>query len=154
MIVNPSTALSEVRDWLFDHVRTGAKCPACGRRVKQDAYSIEKGWIDIMFLVLNDPDEWVHVQKFKTAGRKDSMLRHWGLLERRTGARLEDGNPNSGHYRITDLGRRFLMGLERVPRRILLYDGKFSYEDPDDLIDVYDAYGHRFNYEDFMRGEG
>lgn len=150
----PDTALREVIDWLFDHARAGTSCPACTRRVKIDAYRIEKGWIDVLAQVDADPDEWVHLQKYRTASRKEAMLRHWGLLEREEGHHRDDGNPRTGYYRITDRGRRFLRGQLQVPRRILTGLGVTRYEHADDLIDVHEAYGHRFHYDEFMRGRG
>jgi len=151
--ITGDTLLRNVIDWLFENARTGVECPACTRRVKIDAYSIEKGWIDVLAKVNANPDEWVHLQEYKTSSRKESLLRHWGLLERQQGRR-EDGNPSKGYYRITERGRRFLRGEERVPRRILTGLGVTRYEDENDLVDVHEAYGHRFHYDEFMRGEG
>jgi hypothetical protein len=153
MTLPPDTPLSDVIDWLFENARTGTTCPACTRRVKIDPYSIESGWIDVLAKVDADPDEWVHLQKYKTGSRKEPLLRHWGLLERQQGRR-EDGNPSRGYYRITDRGRLFLRGRLQVPRRILTGLGVTRYEDETDLVDVHAAYGHRFHYDEFMRGEG
>lgn len=154
LTITSDTPLRDVVQWLEDNARAGVDCPACSRRVKIDAYRIEKGWIDVLAKVIADPDEWVHLQKYKTASRKESMLRHWGLLEREEGAHREDGNPRTGYYRATQRARQFLLGSLRVPRRILTFNDLTWYEDENDLIDVHEAYGHLFNFDEFMRGLG
>ena len=77
-------------------------------------------------------------------------LRFWGLIEPVSEAALpEDGNPNNGYYRITDLGRKFAEGKVLLQSKVKIYNNKFyGFSGPE--IDVWKALKNKFNYNLLM----
>ena len=71
------------------------------------------------------PGDWIHLLQWLTDRKQVQgmapLLRFWGLIEQREGV-AADGNPNIGFYRITDLGRQFVLEQVTVPRYIFLYN--------------------------------
>jgi hypothetical protein len=86
----------------------------------------------------------------------ETKMFHWGLLEPRNTGDLTDDRAWDGHWRITELGMKFVEGLE-LPRYIFLYnrilfgfsDGK-QYDREMGTID--DALCTPFNLESLLSG--
>jgi hypothetical protein len=105
-------------------------------------------------------EEWVHVQKFLAKARFPAAiaasgdyakLRYWGFIEQQKGER-EDGSSRNGFWRITGVGREFVEGKTRVPGHALVFADRVLRLDPDQQVDVRDALGKKFRYDELMQG--
>ena len=86
----------------------------------------------------------------------ETKLAHWGLLEPRTTGDLAGDRAWDGYWRITELGMKFVEGME-LPRYIFLYnrilfgfsDGK---EYKRELGTIGDALGTPFSLQNLLSG--
>ena len=155
----PGISLEDAKDWLEDHIDEGAQCPCCSQyakvyertlpsataRVMIRLYQHNKG-IDYVYLptILDTMKGTPHQGGYGTLGH------HWGLMEQMPGER-PDGSNRVGWWRLTDLGRDFVRGIETVPKTAYLYSGRcLTVGGPP--WSVRDALGHRFNYDELMEG--
>lgn len=149
------TTIVEAKQYLRDNWEAGVKCPCCSQLVKlykyKLGYGMAKSAVDIYKLQVRGGAEWVHVQQALRPRNGDyAKLRHWGLLES-DGEYSEDGN-NSGLWRLTALGIEFAENKVTVPSHAYLFDSRrvsFS----DSVVDIEQALGKQFNYNELMRGE-
>jgi hypothetical protein len=97
---------------------------------------------------------WVHIgDRFRELNiginQDGALLRHWDLTEAR-GDQKDDGNPNSGFYRITGFGAAFVEGTVTMPKYAVLYNNTLL-----DLegkpVDILDCLGTHFDYDELMR---
>lgn len=82
-----------------------------------------------------------------------ALLRYWGLIEEVPGLR-KDGSARVGFYKITDLGKSFASGASRVPSHAYIYDSRLLRLSDEDTVDIREALGKKFNYEELMRAAG
>jgi hypothetical protein len=110
-----------------------------------------------MYLHERDHPGWIHmisVGNFGLPSRDYGTLQHWGLTEAKEGAK-EDGNPEPGYHRLTDLGKAFVRGENSVKKYVYLYnDQEIEVDEPEagERINVREALGSRFDYQDMMQG--
>ncbi len=76
--------------------------------------------------------------------------RFWGLIE--TTDATNSGGAPAGAHKLTDLGKRFVRGLEHLPKYVDIYNNELVRSPYGDLYDIHDALGDKFNYADLMRG--
>lgn len=123
------TTLADAKAAFIASVSEGAICPCCGRSAKINRITITsihakflewlqahttrnlpyKGWVAIQY----DAPSWV------IRSNSHSKLLMWGLIERKP---TEDGRDNSGVYRLSEKGRRFLDGAISVKKTMLVYN--------------------------------
>ena len=162
----PITLDSTLRE-VIDYLERRAKlpkvitdCPACGHRVKIYPRHLEPQWIRVMFKMRvkhRAGEEWVYLpaDDIRTKAQTEALLRHWGLIEREEEGTAPDGNPRTGFYRLTDFGWRFLKGLEKIPRTVLLFHNRcLGYRDEADVVNVHDVLEDSgFHYNQMMDGD-
>lgn len=83
------------------------------------------------------------------ASTEGVIARFWGLID--VADTHNSGNAPVGSYHLTDLGRRFVMGVEHVKSHAYTYNSEFLGLDGH-LISIRDALGKKFNYDDLMAG--
>ncbi len=99
--------------------------------------------------------DWMHkptvLSGLGAAARDESLLRYWGLTEEERGLRRDDGG-RAGFWRVTSLGSEFARGLTRVPKYALVYDSRCLGLDGAEFVDIREALGDRFDYDELMAG--
>jgi len=79
-------------------------------------------------------------------------LRFWDLIVPWQG-NTEDGNPNSGFYKLTQWGKDFVQLKTKVPPVVRLYNNKFyGYKKGLPEISIVQALKNKFNYKELMHG--
>jgi hypothetical protein len=100
-----------------------------------------------------DTDAWLYLPDvLRDKSFADTVkCAHWELIEEDDGER-DDGSTRSGWWRVTPLGRLFILGEIKVPKYARIYDGRLLgfIGDP---VSIQDALGARFDYGALMRGE-
>lgn len=162
--------LGEVREWIVEKLtpvkknrlgwwrkNPGVKCPACRQHIEMMIRPMTSEMARVLIaMYLENPEGWVHVQSLRrdnvpvARGGDWCKVKHWGLVERNIGQKA-DGNPNNGHWRLTDLGRSFVRGEVQLPQRVFLYNDECHGKDGM-LISIRDALGANFNYDEMIRG--
>ena len=146
--------LSEVKDFLRSNYNKpdGCLCPACGQNVK--LYKRKLGKIQCEALILlneaNKEMEWVHVRtiiiKRNIHGDFAKML-YWGFIEKKVNE--DSKKKDSGIWKITEKGKKFLRGEITVPTHAFIYNGDlkgFS----EHHTDIDTALGSDFDYGELM----
>jgi len=75
--------------------------------------------------------------------------RFWGLIEIAESTN-SIGAP-AGAYKLTDLGRRFVMGLQRVPSHAITYNNELLRLDGRKMTDIRQALGKKIDFDEIMR---
>jgi len=150
--------LEEAKKWLRERFEQGAECPCCKQYVKLYKRKLNSFMAYALLLIdryFRQPDakEWLHVPSYlveqNATDRECAKLRYWGLIEEMPEGR-EDGSPHAGFYKITDLGKQFVARTIRVPMYIHLYNGSIVRRPDAETIDIYEALGEKFNYNELM----
>jgi len=77
-----------------------------------------------------------------------AKMRFWKLIEKKEGEK-DDGNPNSGFYRITKEGVDFLQGNLKIHRVARIFNNQF-YGFSGELVSFADCAKDRFDYSELM----
>jgi hypothetical protein len=144
--------VDEAKEWLRAHLDVGAKCPVCNQRAQMYRRTINAGMArSLISMHLLAPDGgWVRITtQLDARSREEGKLRYWGLVAERPSSR-RDG-VRSGFWRVTDKGRRFVLGLESVPKYAHIYDDRF-FRHSGPPITIHDALGKNFSYVELMSG--
>lgn len=123
----------------------GVHCPTCGQWAQQYHRSINKGMVIGLATIYQHGhvDRYVHLPT--AVGRRsseESKLVYWGLVEEERTVRPDGGR--AGYWRCTGKGRRFLCGIQSVPRYAIVYDGHLLGHDGSNVT-VHDCYRERFD---------
>lgn len=78
------------------------------------------------------------------------MARFWGLIE--TFDAANSGGAPAGAHKLTDLGKRFVQGVEYLPAYVDVYNNELVKEPYGPQRDIKTALGKKFNYDDMMKG--
>lgn len=154
-------SLEEAKQWLRDRFDEGASCPCCNQFVKLYRRKLNSFMAYALILIdryfrQSNANEWLHVPSYlieqNAPDRECAKLRYWGLIEECTGGR-PDGSPHAGFYKITELGKSFVRRDVRVARYIFLYNKHPVKREEWETIDIYEALGEKFSYEELMRSQ-
>lgn len=147
--------LAEARRDLMERGRwEGVRCPCCDGMAKVYACRINAAAARALILLARatQPGDYAHfLELMKRAGVYSghyAELARWGLIERAPD-RAKDGNPSTGLYRVTDLGRRFVHGEATVPARAITYNDELLRLEGEP-VSIRDVLGDRFDYGDLM----
>ena len=156
------TTILEAKEFLRQHWKTGVTCVCCGQFVKLYKRKINSGMakalIDIYHETARCKDDratetllWIHVKEYLRVnklhnGHDWTLLQHWGLLEER---KTDSGLPNSGRWRITENGEKFVRLQLKVPKQLNFYNSKV-YGRSDEMIDIKQALGNKFDYQELF----
>ncbi|WP_037065874.1 hypothetical protein [Pseudonocardia acaciae] len=152
----PDTApLGQAREWLRQHaVGKGAACPCCQQRAQVYHRGIHAGMARALVVMYREHGtEWqnktVTLRGLGSGARDESLLRYWGLLEEDQRPR-EDGG-RAGWWRVTPLGRAFVLGEATVPKYARVYDGRCLGLDGE-AVSIVQCLGKRFNLLALLEG--
>ncbi len=140
---------------LFD---MGVKCPLCAQQVKLYRRSINQSMVAELVRLykktLQEPHKiyfHVNIDLHRPASASGiDKLRHWGLVEAKSGENSKTGGKHSGYWKILPKGIDFLEGRERVPKYIKTYDGAFFGFDESGTVGVGDCATTEFDYQELM----
>lgn len=158
--------IEDARQYIKENWKEGVFCPCCNQLVKLYKRKLNSGMVRILIEIyryekeFNPEDGWIHVVRemsrngFDATGMEYSKLKYWGLLESRNESKLPELK-STGYWRVTNLGKKFVMGDVKVPSHVLLSSSKkdrfIRYDDENSLVSVHDALGRKFNYMELMR---
>lgn len=129
-------------------------CPHCGHKSIEYLRKLNSNMAyTLLSLYRHKVFSFVHVEKFlKEHGYPRSgdfhKLVHWGFIEKKSGEK-EDGNPDNGFYKITGRGIMFAESKATAKEIALIMDNEFKGFAGRD-IDIKDALGTKFNYNELM----
>ena len=155
-VPGPSTSLGEARAWLRKRVGEGERCPCCQQFAKVYKRSINSSMaraLVTMYRVAGT--DWVKMSDALGAGKVDradeAKLRYWKLIEEEPELRPDGGR--AGWWRVTDLGRQFVLGTVTVPKYAHVYDGRcLGLEGAP--VRIEEALGNRFDLSELMALRG
>lgn len=127
----------------------GTTCPACGQFAKVYKRKINSGMArSLIAMYRAGGTTWVNVTEVTDRRpREEGKLAYWGLVEEFSEGRADGGRP--GMWRVTNLGRYFVLGNCSVPQTAEVYNGMcLRTYGPD--ITIYGALGTKFNYNELM----
>lgn len=148
--------LGEAKDWLRDRLDEGARCPCCdqfAKVYKRRIHATMARELIIMYRA-SEAGEYVYLPALldtsKHGGDTIKMV-FWGLIEEDTETVPKNGAKRAGWWRLTDRGRRFVLGFEPVPKYARVYDGRcLGFEG--EHVTITDALGAKFDYQLLMQG--
>lgn len=150
---NTST-ISEAKTYLRANFEEGLECPCCGQFVKLYKRRITSAQAIALIRFYNKTletgIEWHHVTEFGEAafrGGDFAKLRYWGLIEESFN---HDGSKkNSGYWKITQRGIRFITGQRNITKYIHIYNDVVRGHSEEE-VSIYQALGNKFNYEELI----
>lgn len=92
--------------------------------------------------------EWIDIQHFNFRGGDYAKVIHWNLAELKENT-IELGKKNCGLWKPTQYGIDFVQGKVKIAARVFLYLNEVIGRD-DQSINIQEALGNKFNYEDLM----
>lgn len=149
-----SKTLDEAKEELAAALSKGTRCQCCGQFAKtykrKLTATMARGLLKIyVFFEQNPNSEWVHIHNLRVCNSNEgALLRHWGLIAKKIDVK-EDGNPNTGYYKLTELGRQFVENKVAIPTHIFTYDNNLlGYSEEKEYISG--AFWKNFNYREIM----
>lgn len=149
--------LVEAKKHLRDNWEKGTDCPCCGQHVKLYSrpmhYMMVAGLIQLYNLDKKKPG-YYHVSELSIGQTYTSIgdfakLKYWGLIEQKPKDPKENKR-TSGYWRITQRGVQFVLGQRTEHERVLIFNKK-NLGLTGDKIDIKQALGGRFNYNELMK---
>ena len=142
--MNINSTLLDAKLFVLGGRKKGVHCPACGQYAKIYPRTIHKnmarGLLDYYRFDRRNPGEFMHVSE--CCNHESSQLIWWDLLEEELILRPDGGR--AGYWRVTPLGRRFVMGFVTVPRNAMVYNETvLRYEGVQ--WSIHDALGYYFD---------
>ena len=140
-------------------VRDRSDCHACGQycQIYRRALANVTAMVMIVMYRHNEGRDYINIPElFNTGSLRGgtgdaSKGKYWGLTEPMPGERA-DGSNRVGWWRLTNLGRRFVLGEVTVAKYAHIYDDRRLWFSGTLLWSIHDALGERFNYNELMAG--
>lgn len=156
-MVTLTSTVNEAKVWLRENFDKGECCPVCNQFVKLYRRNLNSAMAYSLILLdryfRTSSDEWVHAPSYlrsmKARDRDLGYLKFWGVIEEKPCER-EDGGKHAGFYRITEDGKRFVAGTTRLPKYIFLYNRELIQRPSPKTVDIREALGTKFNYNELM----
>jgi hypothetical protein len=146
-------ASADAIEYVAKHVRErrdkGVTCPGCGQFAKVYKRKVNSGMArSLIAMYRAGGTTWVDVTEVTDRrSREEGKLAYWGLVEEFPEGREDGGRP--GMWRVTNLGRSFVLGNCTVPQTAEVYNGMcLRTYGPDTSIVT--ALGDKFDYRELM----
>jgi len=144
-----SQSVADAKKELAINFNEGMDCPCCGQLVKQYRRSISNQMAKSLIKLYHLPIGFHHRRDFDegfTCG-DFAKLKYWNLIHPKENEDSE--KKDSGVWRTTSAGMAFVRNTLKVSKYALIYNGDLrGYEGK--LIDIEQALGLKFNYEELM----
>lgn len=153
-----SMTVLEARDLLVQLATEGHRCPTCSQWAKVYKRALGAGTARALIALYREHGmDWGHMATLARTKLTDIAHRggylvlsaHWGLIEEESKLRPDGGR--GGWWRVTDLGREFVLGQATVPKYAYVYDAHCLQLDGP-LVSIAEALGTPFSYADEVRG--
>lgn len=148
-------SIDDAKRHLREKFEKGTSCPCCGQFVKAYKRKLNSGMARTLIAIYRaHGKEPVHVKNFlKDEGLQNNhdwtLLKFWGFMAPE--ASKDTSKRDSGIWRVTDLGEKFIKGNVPAESHKVFYNGK---ELPkmtlSDHIDIVQALGEHFDYKELM----
>lgn len=142
-------ATEYVAKYVRDRRDKGTICPACGQFAKVYKRKVNSGMArSLIAMYRAGGTTWVDVTEVTDRrSREEGKLAYWGLVEEFPEGR-EDGG-RAGMWRVTNLGRSFVLGHTTIPQTAEVYNGLcLRTYGPD--VSILTALGDKFDYRELM----
>ena len=141
----------DTKAFLRANYEKGCRCPACDQHVKLYKRPLGAGMARSLILISKGPkigaSGWVDIKSIDVRGGDYAKLRYWGLLEQRPNA--DPKTKDSGVWRVTQKGLKFINDQIRVPSHAHVYNDKVrAFSDVD--VNIRQALGKAFDYSQLM----
>lgn len=151
--------LEEARaQWRATTEGDGGRCPCCDRWGKIYGRNINKTMAAaVVWLFQQEGDEngWVHLPTkaplWLMRSKQLPSMRWWGLIERKAKDPKDASARFSGFWRLTELGKQWVVGHASVPRMAWTYDGEVERLDGDPVT-VSQCFDSYFDYSEVVAG--
>lgn len=159
-------SLEEARTWLRNRIDKGAKCPCCTQLAKIYRRKLSSSMAYVLMIMVREyrlnGGAWMHVPSMlNRKGLKPHVaasvrgdwakLVYWGLIEEEPKPDDDTTRRTSGSWRPTGAGIAFCNNAQTVPRYAYVFDGR-ALRMSEELTDIKQALGDRFDYEELMLG--
>lgn len=151
--------MGDVKRGFQENLKSGAQepCPCCGRhaQIYRRKFHSSMAYQLIQLYHMGGCKEFIHASRLilpNMAGIGDfTKAKYWGLIAPKDKAIYDTDTTtkSSGFWRITPAGEKFLRGLIRIPREVLVFDDAVL-EESLETISIRDALGTKFNYGELM----
>ena len=162
MEITDDSTVKQVKEHFNNTWREGTVCPCCKQTVKLYKRNMNAGMacgLIYIYKIHNELNkekttEWIKVadeliaRKLNPANLEYSKLAYWKLIEPKPNTD-DPTKRDSGYWKITELGRKFVRGEVTVPAHALVYNGNVR-KMAEIHIDIHQALGDKFNYNDLM----
>jgi hypothetical protein len=144
-------SFAEAQRFVQDNRRSGVVCPCCGQFAKVYKRKLHSGMAAALCKIWRVARTWAdpftpfHLGEVLMDSHQliadSAKLRFWGLIKA----------VDTSRWRLTYTGVAFAKHEVSVPRHALLYNDELLQLIDDESIDVRQALGDRFDYEELMR---
>lgn len=144
-------SISEAKEFLRENFEKGCKCPACDQFVKLYKRNLSANMARAIILISRAPtinqNGWVDIRSVDLRNGDYARLRFWGLIEQRKNQ--DTKKKDSGIWRVTHEGMKFINDQIRVPSHVYVYDNKII-KWSDELVNIRQALKKSFDYNKLM----
>ncbi len=134
----------------------GIHCPHCGQWAKKYRKGLTSSvakFLIKLYVAQQHHDRYYKTRELYPGDNKAStegvIARFWGLID--VAETHDSGGAPVGSYHLTDLGRRFVMDVERVKSHAFTYNSELLGLDGK-MVSIHDALRKKYNYDDLMAG--
>lgn len=144
--------IRQAKDFLNANYKAGAICPCCNQHVRLYKHKLNAKQCQALIQLYHDCKqiEYVHVNQIEVHHQIQgsfAKLEHWQLIEKKP-IEAED-KKNSGMWKITEIGKKFVELKKNVPSHVLILNGTRRGYDGD-RISIRIALGNQFSYNELM----
>lgn len=127
------------------------RCPTCNKWCQIYGLTLTRSMVKCLLRLdqLCRINTWVHYEEFNYKGTY-GKLKHWMLIEQGEPEPDDDSKKQSGYWRITEAGKKYLNGELLVTKTYKIYDDEIvGIVDPE-LVNVNHAWKETFHYGEYM----
>ncbi len=140
--------LEDARAYVVKRRPDGIVCPCCDQYAKNYVRKLNSAMahgLILLYRYFREPtaEKFIHVERYLakyTRATDVYKLRFWELIE---------SNGSVGMWRITEKGKKFVLGQIKVTKKIELYNDQLI-GTSDELISFVEALGEHFNFYKLM----
>ena len=147
-----------VRNW-----EDGVRCPCCNQNVKLYKRKFNKAMaiclIELFRLTQGDTTKYMHIRELQEKskifmhnmnGGNFATMKYWNVIDSQPND--DDKKRTSGLWRITNLGRNFVMGNIKISSHIYTYNMTLKRIDPNEIT-ISESLKRPFNYRELMNND-
>ncbi len=156
MSIHPdsSWSIKDARDYLRKEAQNGEflTCPCCESKVKIYRRKMNSGMARALIALYKaaGTSDFAHLPSLHSC-HESAQLRWWGLIEEEDVIRPDGGR--AGYWRVTELGRRWILGIEKIPLSgPPVYKKKILGSTSGELVTIQQRLGKKFDLQELLYG--